>query len=326
MPGTEPPAAGRGTVPPAPSRKGERRGDVLVSCLVDAQPKFRLQSLNWIASLLATGTAGPEAICVHLVNDHPGVFHDVLARIGVTVVETAPLGTAASPYCNKLAQLKSRRLREAGHVALFDADVVVARDLSAALAGPGVRAKTADTAVPLLAQLTTLARRAGLPLPLETTPTDFGHGDTARGYCNGGLYLFDGPTFRRLGPYWIKWAGWALARERLLGPSVKHADQVAFLLALLETGQPATLLPLAMNFPTHLKKTTYAPAHDLPPAVIHYHDRLDADGLLIPPGLPRVDAVIATVNARLRAFHKAFVPPLVTRQFRDTRENRADAS
>lgn len=298
-----------------------------VSFLVDAAPKFRLQGFTCLGSLLATGTARPGQIVVHLVNDHPDWYRDALARTGVTVCDAAPAGTAASPYCNKLVQMKSRPLQQAATVVLLDADVVVTRNLSAVLPGVGVRAKTADTAVPGLPVLTTLARRAGLlRAPLETVPTDFGHGDTARGYCNGGVYLFDATSFRRLGPYWLKWTGWTLGQETLLGPAIKHADQIGFLLALLDTGLPLHLLPLAMNYPSHLKDTTYAPAHDLTPDIIHYHDRLDADGLLLPRAMPQVSGAIARINALLRAFHETFSPPQLFRQFRDTGQSGGHAA
>jgi len=292
---------------------------LVVSCLIDAQPRFRLQGVNWIGSLLASGTAAPQALCVHLVNDHPGWYRDLLARLGVTVIEAAPLGTAASPYCNKLAQLKSRPVRDAAHAALLDADVVVTRNLSATFRGAGVRAKTTDTAIPPLALLGRLLRRAGFREPPEAAPTDFGHGDTARGNCNGGVYLCDKAGLDRLAPYWIKWAGWVLGQQGLLGPAVKHADQIGFLLALLETATPVTLLPLSLNFPTHLKKTTYAPVHDIAPDILHYHDRLDDDGLLLPLGLPRIDAAITRVNAALRAFHESLPTRELLRQFRDAR-------
>lgn len=292
---------------------------VAVSFVVDAHPKFRLQGLNLIATLLGTGSVPAGCIFAHLVGDHPPAFLDALAAAGVRVVPARPYGAALSPYCNKLVQLRSKALGQAAWVALLDADVALAADLSAVLPGPGVRGKTVDTAAPPLPLLLALLKRAGLPRDAATTPTDFGRGDTLVGNLNGGVCLFGRAALDRVGPYWLKWTHFTLGQADLLGAYAKHADQVGLALALIELKLSPTRLGLDMNYPTHLKKTSYRPEHDIAPAVIHYHDRLDADGLLAPLGLPRVDAAVAGVNAMLRRFHAEFLPRELLEAWRRTR-------
>jgi hypothetical protein len=290
-----------------------------VSFVVDDHPKFRLQSVNCLASLLETGTVPAGNVFVHLVGDHPAVYREFLAAVRVNVVPIRPYGAPASPYCNKLGQLRSKALVQAGCVALLDADVVVAADLSSVLPGPGVRAKTVDTPAPPLPLLRALLRQAGLPRDAAVTTADFVPGQTLRGNMNGGVCLFDRDAFGQIGPRWLKWTHFTLANARLLGPYAKHADQVGLALALIELGLVPTLLGPEMNFPTHLRPATYRPGHDLDPAIIHYHDRLDDDGLLVPLGLPRVDAAVVRVNALLARFHAAYRPPALLADWRAAR-------
>lgn len=273
-----------------------------VSFVVDDQPKFRLQAFNLLATLLGSGTVPAQAVHVHLVGDHPPGFVRFLAGLGVAVVPTKPYGAAASPYCNKLTQLRSKALAGAGHVALLDADVAVTGDLSRELPGPGARGKIVDTAAPPLPLLHALLRAAGLPRDAATAPAGFGPGQTLAANLNGGVTLLDRQTLAAVGPRWLKWTHFTLENARLLGPYAKHADQVGLALALIDLGLPPGHLPDRLNFPTHLRPASYRPEHDQDAALLHYHHCLDDDGLLAPLGLPRVDAALARANGLIRDF------------------------
>ena len=273
-----------------------------VSFVVDDQPKFRLQAFNLLATLLGSATVPAGAVHVHLVGEHPPDFVRFLAELGVVAIPTKPYGAAASPYCNKLTQLRSKALTAADHVALLDADVAVATDLSRELAGPGVRGKIVDTAAPPLPLFRALLRAAGLPRDAATAPAGFGPGETLAANLNGGVTLLDRQSLAAVGPRWLKWTHFSLENARLLGPYAKHADQIGLALALIDLGLPPGHLPDQLNFPTHLRPASYRPEHDQDAALLHYHHRLDDDGLLAPLGLPRVDAAMARANALIRDF------------------------
>lgn len=273
-----------------------------VSFVVDDQPKFRLQAFNLLATLLGSATVSAEAVHVHLVGDHPPNYVHFLAGLGVVVIPTKPYGAAASPYCNKLTQLRSKALAAADHVALLDADVAVTTNLSRELPGPGVRGKIVDTAAPPLPTFRALLRTAGLPRNAATAPAGFGPGETLAANLNGGVTLLDRQTLAAVGPRWLKWTHFTLENARLLGPYAKHADQVGLALALIDLGLPPGRLPDRLNFPTHLRPASYRPEHDQDAALLHYHHRLDDDGLLTPLGLPRVDDAMARANALIRDF------------------------
>jgi len=67
-----------------------------------------------------------------------------------------------------------------------------------------------------------------------------------------------------------------------------------------ELGVQVDLLPLALNF-RPISNVPNLAAHDVTPAVIHYHSNLDRAGFLRPIGLPRVDAAAGDVNALIAA-------------------------
>jgi hypothetical protein len=83
-----------------------------------------------------------------------------------------------------------------------------------------------------------------------------------------------------------------------------HADQLGFGLAMWELGEHVTPLPPAKNFPIHLPLESYD-AESGAPAVLHYHDRVGPDGMLLPLGIPRVDERIELVNGVLSADRRA---------------------
>jgi hypothetical protein len=273
-----------------------------VSFVVDNQPKFRLQAVNLLATLLGSGTATAQAVHAHLVGEHPQAFVRFLISLGVAVIPSKAYGAAASPFCNKLVQLRSKALAGADHVALLDADVAVTTDLSRELPGTGVRGKIVDTAAPPLPLFRALLRAAGLPRDAATAPAGFGPGETLAANFNGGVTLFDRQSLAAVGPSWLKWTHFSLENARLLGPYAKHADQIGLALALIDLGLPPGHLAVRLNFPTHLRPASYRPEHDQDAALLHYHHRLDDDGCLAPLGLPRVDAAAARANALIRAF------------------------
>jgi len=272
------------------------------SCVVDAKPHYYRQCLHWLATLLASGSATPDMLCVHTLGGIPAAFEALLGRLGVRRIPIAAFPSPDSPYCNKLMQLKSRALAEYDTIVLLDTDMAFAADIRPILRETRLAAKIVDTSSPPLTLLDRLLRASGLSRKPTCIPSDFGRGETYAGNCNGGLYAFSREALRELAPYWLKWAYWTLEQKRLLGDYIKHTDQIGFCFALLETGMSVEQLDITMNFPTHLKPATYAGRQFEKPSVLHYHGNTDPSGLLRPIGLPAVDAAIATVNAAIEDF------------------------
>jgi SAM-dependent methyltransferase len=81
-------------------------------------------------------------------------------------------------------------------------------------------------------------------------------------------------------------------------------DQIAFSLAVSELALPFAPLFTADNCPTHLTNLVPQVADALvgqAPRALHFHDRLDPCGFLLPPGNPLIDDAVGRVNAALAA-------------------------
>ena len=86
----------------------------------------------------------------------------------------------------------------------------------------------------------------------------------------------------------------------LLQAKVIHADQLGFMLAMIESGIPFAPLPTAANFPTHLGRLAQYDERCSEITALHYHDRLDIHGSLLLTGNAAIDRSIHLANSRLR--------------------------
>ncbi|NUS59817.1 MAG: hypothetical protein HOQ01_02615 [Lysobacter sp.] len=276
------------------------------SCVLDDTPALWAAFVPWLATALGPGGVAVEDLVVH----HAAPLrHDVEALCGNLGVRTlaVPPFDARSPHCNKLRQLDTD-FGDAERVVLMDVDTVFAARLPIETVRAPVAGKLVDAANPPLRVLQRVFGAAGVPLPQVCTTAlrDADNGmarfDTLAGHFDGGVYIVDARALREsLGPRWTYWARWLLDRAGILERWRVHVDQVAFCLALAETGLHADIVPGAWNVPTHVRA-----AHvDDAPIVLHHHGRLDAhmrlDGELVPAAAPAV----ARVNAAIDAFTRA---------------------
>ena len=119
---------------------------------------------------------------------------------------------------------------------------------------------------------------------------------TFAGNGNGGVYLVPGPILPAVAEAWERWARWLLERTDLLGQWSLNVDQVSMAMALSGEGIEPQQLEGRWNYPTHEKKF---PAISGPPAVIHYHQKVDAKGLLLHTGQKTIDRQIDRANAAI---------------------------
>jgi hypothetical protein len=267
--------------------------------VVDRAPLFLYQSLIWARSLLDLAGRSPSQLVVHAVDGCERGYLDLLTSMGIRVEKVEPFDTR-NPYANKLAQLGSVALSAADYVVLCDSDVAFLEDISAYVVGGAIRAKVVDVAQPTLAGWQMIMPMAGVSAELRPAPASHMGGQTYANNFNGGIYVLPRPAFRALNPEWPRWHSWVLDnREAFDARTVKHAMQVGFGLAVANLGLETKLLPAVLNFPTHLP---YG-GHDrdnINPVVLHFHDRLDDDGLLLSTGMRGVDDAISRVNRLIR--------------------------
>jgi len=275
---------------------------IVYSCVVEPQPKFLHQLSIWATTLIELAGVRADDLFVHVVGgDYAADVADYAAARGIPHAEVARFGDGR--YCNKLRQLRSAPLRRYPFVALCDTDLAFCEALEPHRAGR-VAAKIVDLPNPPLELLEGLYRRAGFSNFPELARCTNADAWTFANNCNGGLYQIDAEFLRELAPRWEKWALWVLEQRELQGAYAVHADQLGFGLAMWELGENVAPLPTAKNFPTHLPPDSYA-ADGTAPAILHYHDRLAPDGMLLPLGVPRADERVRLVNDVLSAERRA---------------------
>jgi SAM-dependent methyltransferase len=99
---------------------------------------------------------------------------------------------------------------------------------------------------------------------------------------------------------WREWNGRLLERLDLLEGRQFFCDQVSLSLAFAASPVPFAELPLAMNFPLHIRvEEAPALAEPCEPVIVHYHDRVDPLGYLSPAPNAAAQARIDRFNARV---------------------------
>lgn len=272
---------------------------VHISCVVDDEPRFRLEAWNWLLSLNAL-----ETHCRTFIHYVPGALSRAtqahFRALGATLIETAPFGEGAARYCNKLRQLETAQLLEADVVILSDTDIVFLQDPDRLVRPQRFRAKTVDAPNPPEPLWRELFARAGLADTIRTVGLEIYPGTrTFSTNFNGGLYVIPASAARTLGPLWQKWARFCLKQADLLGRYLHHSDQLGMGLALAESGLAIEPLPTGANLPTHLAKKELARIPRQPVSAIHYHRHIEQHGLPRDAGLPWIDAATRQARERL---------------------------
>jgi len=281
-----------------------------------SDPKFRMQLLNLIATLLGTGTAQADEVVVHLVRHHDTRFIDCLRELGVKVAFAEPYGDPRALGCNRIAQLDTPELQEADFVVMLDTDLAFTRNVRKVFAVPGISAKPVDLPNPPLDTLNSLLRESGINCEPAIVKCTFDSAETFSTNCNGGVLVFDRVHFRQISAGWKKWAAWVLRQEAIVGWYVRHAVQISLCLAMLEEGIEVTHLDVGINFATHLDPACYLPEHNIAPVIIHYHWKMDSQGLIERIGLSEVDRAVGTANSIIQDFRSKVPNGSVLEEFR----------
>jgi hypothetical protein len=272
---------------------------VVYSCVVEPNSKYLNQLAIWITTLLELGNVRRSDLFVHVVEaERSSEAMDFLSEYGIACATVERFGDGT--LCNKLRQLRTPALRASRYAVLCDTDVAFCAPIDEWIGTARISAKTVDHPNPPLALLQELYRRAGFTQLPTTTRCTHSAETTLVNNCNGGMYVLETDLFDELAPRWEKWVLWCLEQRALLEGYFAPADQIAFGLATWELGLPIKPLPVAANCPTHLPMVPSDGPPD-PPAVLHYHDRIGTDGLLLDSGVPVVDDRIRLVNETLSA-------------------------
>jgi hypothetical protein len=274
------------------------------SCLVDDTPQIWSSITPWLATATLLAGIEPSRIHVHHACALRPEIQALCATLGVNTIAVEPFD-ARSPHCNKIRQCASD-FGDADRIVLTDVDIVFAARPPIETIRAPVAGKLVDGPNPPMHILEQVFSEAGLPLPARhrnrfgTAQAGWMEFETLAGNFNGGLYILDAACLPVLDARWAHWARWLLERIALLGNWKVHVDQVAFCLALAESGWTSDLLTDAWNFPTHRKVMA---SHD-EPILLHHHGRLDAHQRLQPIDAPQASTAIARANRAIEQFQR----------------------
>lgn len=264
----------------------------LYSCVLAEKPHFAIQVMTWAWTLIDLAGVDPSKLVVHAVPGASSEAKKGLSQLGVEIIESNPFHPD-NPYCNKLVQMRSKKILEAEAVVLCDTDIAFTRPIVDVISTETIRAKIVDLANPPLETWEEIIKESGLDWP-GVVSTTCGDEATVDINFNGGLYVIPGKYIKVLSDLWPRWAEWLIDRRSIIPEKYrKHVDQISFGLACQQGRLSIDPLPLEHNFPTHLGDVV---GRHVVPAVLHYHSNVDGDYLLRFIGLGSVDAQIASVN------------------------------
>ena len=274
------------------------------SMVLDNVPAHPYQVENLLRTLETLGAIPREAVVVQCTDRVPESVRSRLAENGYTVVVIEPY--LDRKYCNKIVQLDHFANREQDGcrgVFLFDSDTVVLAPLD--VPDPDrVWGKIVDFCNPPLSTLKKLFSAARVALP-PIVRCDWDVGDTINANFNGGMLYIPVHAVAKLRAAWRRWAEFLFFHAELFPrPSEHdHVDQISFAMALASEGFSYGHLPANWNYPCHEERPTplsFQPDEDI--RVLHYHQCLDAFGLISPvvSGDAACEAAVDGANAVIR--------------------------
>ncbi|MDD2828445.1 MAG: hypothetical protein PHW18_02595 [Sulfuricurvum sp.] len=276
---------------------------IFYSCVIDNTPLFYWQGYIFITSLINIAKVNGERIFAHLTHKND-LYESFLLKYRVNIRYIQPWGD--NKYCNKLQQLETEEFYDAEYVFFCDADMAILEDLAAYIDTLNISGKIVGKIVdmnnPKIEYLDIIFDYFSLKKPPITTDT-LNKEPTYEGNFNGGLYGIPSNAIKQFGLTWKEYAQKMLEDSfftELLGNKIIHIDQISFALALTNTQQDYALLSLDYNCPTHLKQTEPLSTKLLAnPKILHYHRKINPNGLLQTTNIQIIDEAINKVNFML---------------------------
>ena len=274
--------------------------EIVVGCVAENDPSFLAQAHRLVRSLRCFGGSLAGARMLVCVVGSIGAAERLkLEREGAEVRIVHRFDPRNRP-ANKLQFFTEGLATGAGGLLLLDCDTVVVADPWPLLAGGAVVAKIADVASVTHDVFVRLFEHFGLPLPRRRYRTTL-RGEPTIAYCNTGFVFLPAALAHGLVPAWREWNRRLLDALDLLGPCAHHCHQASLSLALAARPTPFAAASPALNFPLHMTHLSDAAAlRAIDPVILHYHERVDDRGRLLPTAYPRAQARIDALNRRLQ--------------------------
>jgi hypothetical protein len=271
------------------------------SFVVDTAARFTYEGWHLARSLIQHCGGNPDAVHVQVTPEVDEKRRALFRELGCRVHEIGRFGDGR--YCNKLNQLENLHGVDFDRAVLLDTDTIALADLRPFLRNDAILGKIVDGSRPPLAVLDEIATAAGMKHRPAICKTDGRSKDTYLGNCNGGFYSIPKAFCERFSVEWRRWALWLLENNEPLSRAgmPQHVDQVGFWLAIHMADLPFAPAPANVNYFIHLGGEHNYLDNTREIALLHYHGRLNARGMVeVPPGRnPREAAAIARANAQI---------------------------
>jgi hypothetical protein len=274
--------------------------DIVFGCVAENNTKFLSQALRLIQSLRWFGGTLSNAefiLCVVEGLDPSYQAHFESLGAKVRIVKRF---NHANPYSNKLRFLELPEVELFYTIVLLDCDTIFVQDPAAYLQVDALQARMAGYPTVRSDVFATLFSHFQLPLPTEEYRCAVS-GDPTIWYCNAGVLIFPRDILRNFFPVW---RGFTidLCNQRALLKDLGHfCEQASLTLAYFKNPVPFSELPLELNcpIPEDLPRLLDA-VKTCDPAIIHYHKRIGADGLIMKNSNPYVNKRIDDFNKKLK--------------------------
>jgi hypothetical protein len=143
-----------------------------------------------------------------------------------------------------------------------------------------------------------LFQKFGLNIPKENYKCSVS-GDPTIWYCNTGVLIIPNHIFRNLFPVWRGCTIDLCDQRTLLKAVGNFCEQASLTLAFFKNPVPFLELPLELNCPVpDDSPRVVEKIKTCDPVIIHYHNRIDRDGLIIANSNPFARQRIAAFNER----------------------------
>lgn len=282
------------------TQTGLEARDLLVGCVAENDPRslgqaLRLvQSIRWFGGELASARV---MVCV--VGELDRSSRQAFESYGAEVRIVSPFHQR-NRAADKLQFFPEAWETDREMLLLLDCDTVVVQDPLPWMHRGSFQAKIAPLPTVTPEVFERVFRHYDLPLPAREHVNSFTSTATIR-YCNSGVILLPSDLARQIIPVWRDYNARLADEMEVLHPCERQCNQASLSLALAACPVPFAEAPVELNFQlnlSHLPPPEGYFAAD--PAILHYHDRVDAEGYLLHSPYPFAQVRIEAFNRRLR--------------------------
>ena len=272
---------------------------ILFACVTDNQKEYLEKALRLIKSIRWFGGRSSQAdILVCAVNGINSYYENLFRSYGVTV-RTAPEFHPRNRYANKLRIFDQPEIKEYETLILLDCDTLVLQDPLPYVDG-NFRARIAPVPTISSATLAKLCARLHLQAPAPIYTNTYA-GTKTIWYCNSGVLVLPVALIEHIVPHWRTYQNLLLDDPILFKACGLHTNQASLALAYIVNPLPFNQLPFAMNFQlNHVHMPPPMEVIEADPVIIHYHQKHDALGCILPLPYTKAHQRVQVFNSRLR--------------------------